>query len=211
MSSSGEQGHPHAEPRSDITEQAMRIYAIRDLLLEKGILTQQGIDSIIAAVEKQSPATGARIVSRAWVDEPFKRRLLDNADDALAELGISSAGPVGFKLVAVENTRDVRHLVVCTLCSCYPRTILGRPPDWYKSAAYRSRAVVEPRAVLAEFGTHLDDGVEVVVHDSTADVRYLVVPERPPGSDHLDEDALAELVHRDCLIGVADPYTAAPA
>jgi nitrile hydratase len=156
---------------------------------------------------RQTPATGASIVARAWVDEPFKQRLLADADAALTELGVSSAGPVGFKLVAVENTPDVRHLVVCTLCSCYPRTILGRPPDWYKSAAYRSRAVVEPRAVLDEFGTHVGADVEVVVHDSTADVRYLVVPERPAGTDDLDEEALADLVGRDCLIGVADPRT----
>src|SRR5262249_51033058 len=148
----------------------------------------------------RTPADGARLVARAWIDSDFKERLLADVRSAAAELGLD-AGPAP-KVVAVENTGDVHHMVVCTLCSCYPRALLGPPPAWYKSLAYRSRAVSEPRAVLAEFGLELDPDVELRVLDSTADVRYLVLPRRPDGTDALDEDELAALVTRDSMIGV---------
>src|SRR5262249_26512059 len=146
------------------------------------------------------PAIGARVVARAWVDTAFKQRLLDNGSEACRELGVD-IGPT--KLVVVENTPDVHNLIVCTLCSCYPRMLLGLPPDWYESRSYRSRAVREPRAVLAEFGTVMPEHVVLRVHDSTADMRYLVLPERPAGSGALSEAALADLVTRDSMIGVA--------
>jgi nitrile hydratase subunit alpha len=151
-------------------------------------------------MEARSPANGARLVARAWVDQAFKERLLSDPKAACAELGIDASGLVEF--VVLENTKNVHNLVVCTLCSCYPRPILGRPPDWYKSFAYRSRAVVEPRAVMREFGTELPADVEVRVFDSSADMRYLVLPMRPAGTDGLTEEELAMLVTRDSLIGV---------
>src|SRR5947199_2989695 len=158
--------------------------AVRELLIEKGIVTADAIRSAIEAMDGRTPEQGARVVARAWRDPAFKRRLLDNGTRACQELGIEM-GPT--RLVVVENTPDVHNLVVCTLCSCYPRMVLGLPPDWYKSRAYRSRAVREPRAVLAEFGTVIADGVAIRVHDSTADMRYLVLPERPAGSDDMSE------------------------
>ena len=151
----------------------------------------------------RTPADGARLVARAWVDEDFKQRLLADARRAALELDLDPGpSPV---VVALENTEQVHHIVVCTLCSCYPRALLGPPPDWYKSLPYRSRAVSDPRDVLHEFGVELDDDVELRVVDSTADVRYLVVPQRPPGTESLDEKALAEIVTRDAMIGVAQP------
>ena len=151
-------------------------------------------------MDARSPANGARLVARAWVDPAFKQRLLSDPKAACAEMGIDASGLTEF--VVLENTEQVHNLVVCTLCSCYPRPILGRPPDWYKSFAYRSRAVVEPRAVMREFGTELPDDVEVRVFDSSADMRYLVLPLRPPGTEDLSEAELAELVTRDSMIGV---------
>src|ERR687894_332268 len=182
---------------------ARRIRAIETLLVEKGILTKEDVRSQIEYMEARSPANGARLVARAWVDPEFKARLLSDTKAAARELGIDASGPVEF--VVVENTPRVHNLIVCTLCSCYPRAILGRPPAWYKSFDYRSRAVKEPRAVMREFGFEPPDGVEVLVHDSTADMRYMVLPMRPPGTQDMSEKKLAELVTRDSLIGVSVP------
>jgi nitrile hydratase len=197
--------HDHAHPTLPDTAELLGYYqrmeiAVRELLIEKGIVTADAIRSAIEAMDGRTPEQGARVVARAWRDPAFKRRLLDNGTRACQELGIEM-GPT--RLVVVENTPDVHNLVVCTLCSCYPRMVLGLPPDWYKSRAYRSRAVREPRAVLAEFGTVIADGVAIRVHDSTADMRYLVLPERPAGSDDMSEAELAGLVTRDSMIGVA--------
>ena len=197
--------HPHHEAGTEqtISPYAHRIRAIEALLLEKGVLAEPEIQDRVSYMESRSPENGARLVARAWVDPEFKVRLLSDTKTAALELGIDAAGPVEF--VVVENTPEVHNLIVCTLCSCYPRAILGRPPDWYKSFEYRSRAVREPRAVMREFGFEPPDGVEVVVHDSTADVRYMVLPMRPPGTEGLDEENLAALVTRDALIGVNIP------
>lgn len=174
--------------------------AIRELLLEKGIFTAEELNREVEVMEARSPATGARIVARAWIDADFKARLLANGSAAVAELGIT---PGPYHLIALANTDDLHNLVVCSLCSCYPRFILGVPPAWYKSQEYRRRAVREPRSVLAEFGVVLPDHVEVRVHDSTADMRYLIVPARPEGTEGWSEDRLAELVTRDAMIGTA--------
>jgi nitrile hydratase subunit alpha len=182
---------------------AKRIRAIEALLIEKNVLTKEEVRHQIEYMEARSPANGARLVARAWTDPRFKARFLADPKAAALELGIDASGPVEF--VVVENTPDVHNLIVCTLCSCYPRAIMGRPPDWYKSFDYRQRAVNEPRSVMREFGLELDDEVEVLVHDSTADVRYMVLPRRPPGTENLDEEELARLVTRDSLIGVAVP------
>jgi len=176
--------------------------AVSALLIEKGIITADELRQTIEAMDARSPATGARVVARAWVDPAFKHRLLDNGSEACRELGVD-IGPT--KLVVVENTPDVHNLIVCTLCSCYPRMLLGLPPDWYKSRSYRSRAVREPRAVLGEFGTVIPDRIAVRVHDSTADMRYLVLPERPAGTEGWSEEKLAALVTRDSMIGVTRP------
>jgi nitrile hydratase len=176
--------------------------AVRELLIEKGIINADDVRRTVERIDSQTPALGARVVARAWVDPAYRARLLANGSAAVEELGIPMEG---VRLVAVENTPEVHNLIVCTLCSCYPRPVLGLPPDWYKSKAYRSRAVREPRAVLAEFGTVLADGVNVRVHDSTADMRYLVLPERPAGTEGMDEEALAALITRDSMIGVALP------
>ncbi len=182
---------------------AARVRAMEALLVEKGVVTEAEIQDNIAYMDSRSPANGARLVARAWTDEGFRARLLANGKAAAVELGIDAgASP---DLVVVENTPKVHNLIVCTLCSCYPRAILGRPPDWYKSFNYRSRAVKEPRAVMREFGFEPPEGVEVVVHDSTADVRYMVLPLRPPGTEGMSEEELAGLVTRDSLIGVSVP------
>jgi nitrile hydratase len=174
--------------------------AVRELLVEKGILTADAIRRAVEDIEDSTPALGARLVARAWVDGAFKQRLLADAPSAARELGIDVGAT---KLMVVENTPEVHNLIVCTLCSCYPRAVLGLSPAWYKSAAYRSRAVREPRAVLAEFGTEIPENVAVRVHDSTAELRYMVLPVRPAGTEALDEEALAALVSRDSMIGVA--------
>jgi nitrile hydratase len=176
--------------------------ALKDLLIEKGVLGADEIRRAIEARDAVTPAQGARIVARAWRDPAYKARLLADARAAVAELGID---PGDTNLVVVENTPKVHNVIVCTLCSCYPRMILGLPPSWYKSREYRARVVREPRAVLAEFGTAVPASQDVRVHDSTADLRYLVLPARPPASDALDEEALAALVTRDCMIGVTRP------
>jgi len=173
--------------------------SVRELLIEKGVLSAEDIRNAVEEMDSRGPELGAQVVARAWVDPQFKQSLLQDAPAAVKALGID-IGPL--QLLVVENTTEVHNLIVCTLCSCYPRTLLGLPPDWYKSREYRSRAVREPRAVLGEFGTDIPDEVEVRVHDSTADLRYLVLPQRPAGTGHLSEDELAALVKRDSMIGV---------
>ena len=195
--------HPHEEAGAAISPYAARIRAIETLLLEKGVLTEPEVQDRISYMEARSPANGARLVARAWVDQDFRELLLSDAKTAASELGMDPTHPA--ELVVVENTPEVHNLIVCTLCSCYPRAILGRPPDWYKSFNYRSRAVREPRAVMREFGFEPPEGVEVLVHDSTADVRYMVLPMRPEGTEGLSEEELAELVTRDSLVGVSVP------
>jgi nitrile hydratase subunit alpha len=195
--------HSHEEAGGTTSPYAARIRAIEALLLEKGVLTEPEVQDNISYIEARSPANGARLVARAWVDPDFRKSLLSDGKAAASELGMDPEHPAEF--VVVENTPEVHNLIVCTLCSCYPRAILGRPPDWYKSFAYRSRAVREPRAVMREFGFEPPEGVEVVVHDSTADVRYMVLPMRPPGTAGMDEEQLAELVTRDSLVGVNVP------
>ena len=177
--------------------------ALRELLIEKGVVTAREIEDTIEAWEHKTPEQGAKVVARAWVDAEFKQRLLDDGNTAVQEMGVDFETP---KLVVVENTARLHHMVVCTLCSCYPRPLLGIPPLWYKSREYRSRAVREPRAVLAEFGTHLPDDIEVRVLDSTADCRFLVVPSRPAGTDGMSESDLAALVTRDSMIGTAQAF-----
>jgi len=173
--------------------------SVRELLIEKGVLSAEDIRNAVEEMDSRGPELGAQVVARAWVDPQFKQSLLQDAPAAVKALSID-IGPL--QLLVVENTTEVHNLIVCTLCSCYPRTLLGLPPDWYKSREYRSRAVREPRAVLREFGTDIPDEVEVRVHDSTADLRYLVLPQRPAGTGHLSEDELAALVKRDSMIGV---------
>ncbi len=201
MSGSHDGHNEHQEHES--SPYARRIRAIEALLVEKDVLTREEVRSQIEYIESRSPANGAKLVARAWVDPGFKARLLCDTKAAALELGIDASGPVEF--VTVENTPEVHNLIVCTLCSCYPRAILGRPPDWYKSFAYRSRAVKEPRAVMREFGFEPPEDVRISVHDSSADVRYMVLPMRPPGAEGLSEEELAELVTRDSLIGVSVP------
>jgi nitrile hydratase len=174
--------------------------AVRELLIEKGHFTADQHRAMVEKIDARTPSVGAKIVARAWTDPAFKRRLLDDGKAACAELGVDVNVA---NLLVVENTPEVHNVIVCTLCSCYPRMLLGIPPEWYKSRAYRSRVVREPRAVLAEFGTQLAAGVRIRVHDSTADMRYMVLPLRPAGTDGWSEERLAALVTRDALIGVA--------
>jgi nitrile hydratase len=180
---------------------AARVRALEEVLVEKGLVTREDVRARIDWLVSRTPADGARLVARAWIDEEFKEQLLADARTAALELGLDPGEAP--QVIALENTDKVHHIVVCTLCSCYPKALLGPPPDWYKSVPYRSRAVSDPRGVLGEFGLTLEDDVEVRVVDSTADIRYLVVPRRPAGSDALDEDALARLVTRDSMIGVS--------
>jgi len=195
--------HPHEPIAGDESPIATRARALEELLVEKGVVQREDVRRNVDWLVSRSPADGARLVARAWVDPDFKERLLADARAAALELGLDPGpSPV---VVAVENTEQVHHMVVCTLCSCYPRALLGPPPDWYKSLPYRSRAVSDPRGVLDEFGVELEDGVELRVLDSTADIRYLVLPVRPPETDGLGEDELAALVTRDSMIGVAQP------
>ena len=196
-------GHPY---RSDndgpLTYWQTMEIAVRELMVEKGITTPGAIQAQIEAMDARSPADGAKVVARAWTDPDFKARLLANGSAACEEMGF----PVDvMKLVVVENTASIHNVIVCTLCSCYPRNLIGLPPDWYKTRAYRSRTVKEPRKVLSEFGLELPDSVQVRVHDSTADMRYLVLPARPAGTEGWSADQLAGIVTRDCMIGVAVP------
>jgi nitrile hydratase len=186
-------------PPSDMT---LRVKALESLLVEKGLVDPAALDAIVDAYEHRiGPRNGARVVARAWSDADYRARLLDDATAAIAELGYG--GRQGEHMVVVENTPTVHNLVVCTLCSCYPWPVLGLPPVWYKSAPYRSRAVIDPRGVLAEFGVTLRDDVEIRVWDSTAEIRYLVLPQRPAGTEGYADEQLAELVSRDAMIGVA--------
>jgi nitrile hydratase len=201
---SDEHDHPH-EPITVDGEPpaAARARALEELLVEKGVVSREEVRRAVDWLVSRNPADGARLVARAWADSEFKRRLLADARAAALEVGLEPSP--SSVLVALENTDRRHHLVVCTLCSCYPKWLLGPPPDWYKSLPYRSRAVSDPRGVLAEFGVELDDDVEVRVVDSTADVRYLVIPRRPEGTDGMSEDELAPLVTRDSMIGAAQP------
>jgi nitrile hydratase len=202
--------HDHAAiTNGDEPDAAARVRALEELLVEKGLVRHEDVRRAMDWLVSRTPADGARLIARAWVDPAFKQRLLADARAAALELGLDP-GPSP-AVVAVENTEAVHHMVVCTLCSCYPRALLGPPPDWYKSLPYRSRAVSDPRGVLAEFGIELDDEVEVRVLDSTADIRYLVIPRRPAGTEALSEQELAALVTRDSMIGVAQPAERAPA
>ncbi len=191
--------HNHTDPPSDT---ALRVKALESLLLEKGLVEADTLDAIIQLYEHNvGPQNGAKVVARAWSDPKFKARLLADATPAIAEVGFG--GVQGEDMVVVENTPEVHNMLVCTLCSCYPWPVLGLPPVWYKSAPYRARAISEPRAVLQEFGVEISEDVEVRVWDSTAELRYMVLPERPAGTENLSEDELAELVTRDSMIGVA--------
>lgn len=198
-----EHAHNDDHPEQDVpSEPALRAKALESLLVEKGLVDRAALDAIVDTYEhKVGPRAGARVVARAWVDPAYKKRLLADATAAIAELGYSGRG--GNHMVVVENTPKLHNMVVCTLCSCYPWPVLGLPPVWYKSAPYRSRAVIDPRGVLREFGLELDEEVEVRVWDSTSEMRYLVLPERPMGTEGLSEEALAALVTRDAMIGVA--------
>jgi len=192
-------GHDHQAVPSDV---ALRVKALESLLVEKGLVDPAALDALVDMFEhKVGPRNGARVVARAWVDPAYKKRLLTNAAAAIAELGYTSGQ--GEHMIAVENAPKVHNVVVCTLCSCYPWPVLGLPPVWYKSAPYRSRAVIDPRGVLREFGLQLEEDVEVRVWDSTAELRYIVLPERPAGTASMTEDELAALVTRDAMVGVS--------
>jgi nitrile hydratase len=194
-----QQDHVSQAVPSDL---ALRVKALESLLVDKGLVDRAALDRIVDAFEtKIGPRNGARVVARAWVDPPYKKRLLADASTAMEELGFHRHQ--GEDIVALENTAKIHNLVVCTLCSCYPWPLLGLPPVWYKSAPYRSRAVIDPRGVLKELGVDVAADVEVRVWDSTAEIRYIVLPERPAGTEHLSEDALAALVTRDSMIGTA--------
>ncbi|HWX85401.1 MAG TPA: nitrile hydratase subunit alpha [Xanthobacteraceae bacterium] len=196
--------HPHdpIEVSEGASEYEIMVHAIKELLIEKGVITGEDIRKTLEFMDTRTPALGAKVVARAWSDPEFKKRLIANGTSAVAEMGI----PMGdAELIVVENSNDVHNVIVCTLCSCYPRTVLGLPPDWYKSRNYRSRVVAEPRAVLKEFGTELPDSVTLRTHDSNADMRYLVLPERPAGTEGWSQDRLAAIVTRDCMVGVALP------
>ena len=203
MSHAGEKAHDHGHDHQVVpSDPALRVKALESLLVEKGLVDRAALDTLVDTYEhKVGPRNGARVVARAWSDPAYKRRLLENGTAAIAELGYS--GEQGADIRVVENSPQVHNLIVCTLCSCYPWPVLGLPPVWYKSAPYRSRAVIDPRGVLREFGTELAADVEVRVWDSTAEERYLVLPERPAGTEGWKEDALAALVTRDSMIGVA--------
>lgn len=196
-------GHPYRQDQdAPLTYHQQMEIAVRELLVEKGVTSKAEIAEQITAMDNRTPAMGAAVVARAWTDPDFRARLLSDGSATCAEMDI----PVeAMQLIVVENTPDIHNVVVCTLCSCYPRNLLGLPPDWYKQREYRSRTVREPRKVLAEFGLNLPDSVKVQVHDSTADMRYLVLPMRPEGTDGWSEDQLAEIVGRDSMIGVAVP------
>ena len=198
-------GHPYrADNDTPLSYWQRMEIAVRELLIEKGHLSLAEVAAQIDAMDARSPANGAAVVARAWTDPAFKGRLLDNASQACRDMGFD-IGPL--HLIAVENTPDTHNMIVCTLCSCYPRNLLGLPPDWYKTREYRARAVREPRAVLREFGVALPDSTTIRVHDSTADMRYMVLPARPAGTDTMTQEQLAALVTRDSMIGTGLPRT----
>ena len=193
---------------SHLSDAELRVRALESLLVEKGYVDPQALDMLVETYEKKvGPRNGARVVAKAWLDEQFRKRLLEDATEAIASLGY--IGRQGEHMVALENTAKVHNMVVCTLCSCYPWPVLGLPPVWYKSAPYRSRVVIDPRGVLKDFGVTLADEVEVRVWDSTAEIRYLVLPERPKGTEGWSEDELAAIVTRDSMIGTGFPQVAA--
>ena len=199
-------GRHHTEPES---YPALRTRAIESLLIEKGLISTDAIDVLVRAYEQDiGPMNGAKVVARAGVDPAYRARLIENGTDAIAELGFQ--GDQGAEIVVLENTPEVHNVVVCTLCSCYPWPVLGLPPSWYKSFVYRSRVVIEPHAVLREFGLELDESVDVRVWDSNSGIRYMVLPERPDGTERLNEAELVELVTRDSMIGVAKAKAPAP-
>jgi len=204
-------GHPHAPPQPDDPEPSTPHHflglALIELMIEKGHITAAEMTRMMERIEARTPAIGASIVARAWTDPDFRRRLLADGQEAMREMGVA---PAYAQIVVLENTPRLHNVVVCTLCSCYPRAVLGMPPAWYKSRPYRARVVREPRAVLAEFGTTIPDDVEVRVHDSTADMRYLVLPMRPAGTEGWDAARLAGLVTRDSMIGVGLPDAPGP-
>jgi nitrile hydratase len=196
------QAHQHEHEHQAVpSDPALRVKALESLLVEKGLVDRAALDALVDTYEnKVGPRNGARVVARAWIDPTYKARLLADANDAIADLGYVSRQ--GDRMVVVENTPTVHNLIVCTLCSCYPWPVLGLPPVWYKSAPYRSRAVIDPRGVLREFGLEVGENVEVRVWDSTAELRYLVLPERPAGTERMSEEELAALVTRDAMVGV---------
>ena len=199
--------HDHG---SELSDMQLRVRALETILTEKGYIDPAALDAIVEACETQiGPHNGARVVARAWIDPDFKRRLLEDASEAANSLGHVS--PVGAHLIALENTPEVHNLVVCTLCSCYPWEVLGLPPVWYKSAPYRSRAVIDPKGVLSDFGLKLPEQTKVRIWDSTAETRFLVLPMRPEGSAELSEEQLAELVTRDSMVGTGLPKSPADA
>ena len=200
--------HAHTEEEGPPSEHEIMSRAMQELLEEKGILTAEEVRRRMELFEAEFPQRGARVIAHAWVDPAFKQRLLADGKAACAEWGLDLEAD---RLIAVENTPQVHNVIVCTLCSCYPRALLGPPPAWYKSLPYRSRAVSDPRGVLSEFGLELDDDVELRVLDSTSEIRYLVIPRRPPDTEGMSEDELATLVTRDSMIGVAEPAAPAPA
>jgi len=210
--------HPHAHPHDHDTPHPLAaddtsppgryelmITAMRDLLIEKGAITAEQVRKGFETLDSWQPARGAQIIARAWTDPAFKARLLADGNEAIADFGINMGGT---KLTVVENTEAEQNVIVCTLCSCYPRAVLGLPPDWYRSKAYRARVVVEPRAVVKELGLDLPDDVAIRVHDSLADLRYLVLPRRPAGTEGWNEAQLAAIVTRDCMVGIANPQVA---
>jgi len=201
--SSVNKSYPKNDEHSHVpSEIALRVKALETVLTEKKLIDPAALDEVVDRYKnKVGPQNGAKVVAKAWVDSDYKQRLLEDGSSAIAELGL--LGQQGEHMIVVENTDEIHNLVVCTLCSCYPWPTLGLPPTWYKSSAYRSRAVSEPRAVLREFGVYLPDSVEVHVWDSTAEMRYLVLPRQPVGTEHLDEEELSKLVTRDAMIGVA--------
>jgi nitrile hydratase subunit alpha len=193
----------HREHGAPLTDIELRVRALESLLVDKGLVDPAALDALIDTYEtKVGPRNGAKVVARAWIDPAYKRRLLEDGTAAVAEFGFM--GRQSEKLVVVENTPDVHNVVVCTLCSCYPWAVLGLPPVWYKSAPYRARAVIDPRGVLKELGVSVPENREVRVWDSTAEIRYMVLPERPKGTEKLSEDELAALITRDAMIGVAE-------
>ncbi|MSP77338.1 MAG: nitrile hydratase subunit alpha [Rhodospirillaceae bacterium] len=201
MSKDHDHDHDHGHGQDVPSDTALRVKALESLLVEKGLVDPAALDVMVDAFENRiGPRNGARVIAHAWTDPAYKARLLKDATAAIAEVGY--AGAQGEHMIVVENTPAVHNLVVCTLCSCYPWPVLGLPPVWYKSSAYRSRAVIDPRGVLAEFGVTLPTDVAVRVWDSTAEIRYLVLPERPAGTDGMDAEALAALVTRDAMVGV---------
>ncbi len=195
-------GHPPPDDTSPPSRHEAMAYAMEELLIEKDVLTKGDVREQLERIDSWQPGRGARIVARAWTDPNFKKRLLENPSEAVMEFNID-VGEV--QLAVVENTDKVHNVLVCTLCSCYPRAVLGLPPDWYKSKNYRSRVVIEPRAVLKEFGTEIPNDMSVLVHDSLATLRSLVLPRRPAGTDDWDEEQLAKIVTRDCMVGVVEP------